>query len=163
MENMILFLDNWFVVMQVSSQSSVLCSNEISILELLIATLSVIIYQPKGSVAIWGLQQAGQRIPSYFSSNGNCHYKTYEIQRNQTWKVGEGAFTIPVDEVHLKYQFTNSGARNCGITDFGQNKMATRKRSLSSQVRLNLGNLRYLALHNMRKSERKLPWCAAHS
>ncbi len=85
--------------------------------------------------------QASQRIPGYFSSNGNCHYKTYEIQRNQTRKMGANTFTIPVEEVHLKYQFTNSGARNCGIRDFGQNKMATRKLSLSSQIRLNLGNL----------------------
>ncbi len=56
-------------------------------------------------------------------------------------KMGANTFTIPVDEVHLKYQFTNSGTRNCGITDFGQNKMATRKGRLSSQIRLNLGNL----------------------
>ncbi len=31
--------------------------------------------------------------------------------------MGENTFATPGREVHLKYQFRNSGARNCGITD----------------------------------------------
>ncbi len=36
--------------------------------------------------------QAGQRIPGYFSSNGNCHYKTYENPAKPNLKNGSKHF-----------------------------------------------------------------------
>ncbi len=90
--------------------------------------------------------QDGQPIPGYFSGNGNCHYKRYEIQRNKTCKMGENTFMTQDCEVHLKYQFTNSGTRNRGITDYGQQtKWRSESRGLLSQIQLNLANFRLIS------------------
>ena len=86
------------------------------------------------SVALWR-NQAAQPIPGYFSGNRNCHYKTYEIKRKQKWKPGEDTFATPGCEVYLKYQFTNSGARNCGITDFGKQTKWRPERSGAFRVK----------------------------
>ena len=59
--------------------------------------------------------QAGQPIPGYFSGNGNFHYKTYEIQRNQTLKMGENTFATPSREVHLKYQLRTLAQGTVGL------------------------------------------------
>ncbi len=56
--------------------------------------------------------------------------------------MGENTFATPGREAHLKYQFTNSGARNCGITDFGnETKWRPESGGHSSQILLNLANL----------------------
>ena len=38
------------------------------------------------------MNQAVQPIPGYFYGNAHCHYKTYEIKRNQTEQLVEGTF-----------------------------------------------------------------------
>ncbi len=90
------------------------------------------------------LKELDTPIPSYFSGDGNCclKCKTSSETKCEKWEKTLSRFATTSRKVHLKYQFTNSGARYCGITDFGkQTKWRPESGGLWSQIWLNLANL----------------------
>ncbi len=77
--------------------------------------------------------QAGQHIPSSLLLQWLLWLENVRNQSKPNWPSGGRRFRDPSWLSSFWNQFTNSGARNCLIKDFGKRTMTAKKRDLSSQ------------------------------
>ena len=65
--------------------------------------------------------------------------KRTKSSENKIEKLGEGTFTIPVDEVHLEISIYELWRKKCGITDFGK-RVLLHRGGISSRSNTNNNN-----------------------